>query len=154
MSDIECTEGELESICFSIPGQPFGKQRPRVVNRGGYSKAYTPQKTVSYENLVKICFDEKARGHRFKDNDMLEVKIVAYYEIPKSTSNKKRNEMLSGRILPGKKPDWDNIGKIVCDSLNGIAYHDDAAIVKASVLKFYSEKPRVDVKIRRIHMEQ
>ncbi len=79
---------------------------------------------------------------------MLDVRIIAYYEIPKSTSKKKRREMLEHRIRPTKKPDWDNIGKIVCDSLNLVAYHDDSAVVDAQVRKFYSETPRVDVMIK------
>ena len=44
---------DMKQIRFSIPGKPFGKQRPRVVHRGSYSKAYTPEETVNYENLVK-----------------------------------------------------------------------------------------------------
>lgn len=81
---------------------------------------------------------------------MLHVNIKAYYEVPKSTSKKKREEMLSNIIRPTKKPDFDNIGKIICDSLNFIAYHDDSAIVEAEVSKFYSETPRVDVIIKAI----
>lgn len=138
----------MRQIKFSIPGQPFGKQRPRVVNRGSFSKAYTPKETVSYENLVKLMYQQAAKDRMFKDGDMLDVRIIAYYEIPKSTSKKKRKEMLEHKIRPTKKPDWDNIGKIVCDSLNKIAYHDDSAIVDAQVRKFYSEQPRVDVTIR------
>jgi len=81
-----------------------------------------------------------AKGKRFPDDAMLDVKIDAYYEVPKSASKKKRQEMLSNIIRPTKKPDFDNIGKIICDSLNLIAYHDDSAIVEARVGKFYIEK--------------
>ena len=56
--------------------------------------------------------------------------------------------MLDGLIRPTKKPDWDNIGKVVCDALNGIAYRDDAQIVDSMVRKFYGEVPRVVVIIR------
>lgn len=138
----------MKQIKFSIPGQPFGKQRPRVVSRGTFSKAYTPKETVSYENLVKLMYSQAAKGKMFPDGTMLDVRIIAYYDIPKSTSKKKRKEMLEHKIRPAKKPDWDNIGKIVCDSLNLVAYHDDSAVVDAQVRKFYSENPRVDVTIR------
>ena len=84
----------------------------------------------------------------FPDNAMLDVRIIAYYDIPKSTSKRKRKEMLEHKIRPAKKPDWDNVGKIICDSLNLVAYHDDSAVVDAQVRKFYSENPRVDVTIR------
>ena len=53
-----------------------------------------------------------------------------------------------------KKPDWDNIGKIVCDSLNLVSYHDDSAVVDAQVRKFYSETPRVDVMIKVVGPDQ
>ena len=149
-------EGQAEEIMrqikFSIPGNPFGKQRPRVVHRGSFSKAYTPEKTVNYENLVKVMYQQAAKGRMFSDDAMLDVRIIAYYDIPKSTSKKKRRLMLEHKIRPTKKPDFDNIGKIVCDSLNLIAYHDDSAIVDAQVRKFYSENPRVDVTIRRIDL--
>lgn len=138
----------MKQIKFSIPGQPFGKQRPRVVSRGTFSKAYTPKETVSYENLVKLMYSQAAKGKMFPDGTMLDVRIIAYYDIPKSTSKKKRKEMLEHKIRPAKKPDWDNIGKIVCDSLNLVAYHDDSAVVDAQVRKFYSENPRVDVTIK------
>lgn len=138
----------MKQIKFSIPGQPFGKQRPRVVSRGTFSKAYTPKETVSYENLVKLMYSQAAKGKMFPDGAMLDVRIIAYYDIPKSTSKKKRKEMLEHKIRPAKKPDWDNIGKIVCDSLNLVAYHDDSAVVDAQVRKFYSENPRVDVTIK------
>lgn len=147
-------DGHLEEISFQIPGQPFGKQRPRVVSRGNFSKAYTPKETVQYENLVKLYFQQAAGGRVFSDDSMLDVRIIAYYDIPKSTSKKKRLEMLAHKIRPTKKPDWDNIGKIVCDSLNLVAYHDDSAVVDSQVRKFYSENPRVSVVIRKIRVEE
>ena len=58
--------------------------------------------------------------------------------------------MLEHKIRPTKKPDWDNIGKIICDSLNQIAYRDDAQIVDSQVRKFYSENPRVEVIIKEV----
>lgn len=146
----EQAEEIMKQIKFSIPGQPFGKQRPRVVHNGNFSKAYTPKETVNYENLVKLMYKQEAKGWIFPDGSMLDVRIIAYYDIPKSTSKKKRRLMLEHKIRPTKKPDFDNIGKIICDSLNLVAYHDDSAVVDAQVRKFYSENPRVDVTIRRI----
>lgn len=140
----------MEDMKFTIPGTPFGKQRPRVVHNGNFSKAYTPKETVSYENLVKTSYSDIARGRKFQDDAMLDVRIIAYYPVPKSVSKKKRKEMLEHKIRPTKKPDWDNIGKIICDSLNQIAYRDDAQIVDSQVRKFYSENPRVEVIIKEV----
>lgn len=140
----------MKQIKFSVPGQPFGKQRPKFSRAGKHVKTYTPEETENYENLVKLMYQQSAKGKKFKDYDMLDVRIIAYYGIPKSTSKKRRRLMLEHKIRPTKKPDWDNIGKIICDSLNLIAYHDDSNVVDAQVRKFYSENPRVDVIIRRI----
>lgn len=146
---IELTErNEIKKISFSISGTPFGKQRPKFSRVGQYVKTYTPDETVSYENLIKFIYQQEAEGKMFPDGAMLDVRIQAFYDIPKSTSKKKRNLMLENKIRPTKKPDWDNIGKIVCDSLNRIAYHDDSAVVDAQVRKFYSENPRVSITIQ------
>jgi len=140
----------VELIHFVVPGKPFGKQRPRVACRGKFSKAYTPEKTKTYENLVKLFYAQESKGEMFPEDAELEIKIVAYYEIPKSVSKVKREKMLSGRIRPTKRPDLDNVAKAIYDSLNKVAYHDDAAIVEARISKYYSDSPRVEVTIKRI----
>jgi len=50
-------------------------------------------------------------------------------------------------LLPIKIPDTDNIIKIVADALNGVAYRDDAQIVRVEASKFYGEKPRLFIRI-------
>ena len=42
---------------------------------------------------------------------------------------------------PAKRPDFDNIGKIIADALNGVAYRDDAQIVEAKLVKIYVDGP-------------
>lgn len=80
---------------------------------------------------------------------MLDVRIFAFMKF-RTASKKKKAAMLAQDIRPTKKPDFDNIGKIICDSLNLVAYHDDSAVVDAQVRKFYSEQPRVEVVIKQI----
>lgn len=133
---------------FCIYGEPQGKGRHRTA--GGHE--YTPENTVLYENLVKTEYRSQS-GKRFPDDAMLDVRIFAYYSIPKSVSKKKRKAMLEKKVRPTKKPDFDNIGKVICDSLNGIAYRDDAQIVDSMVRKFYSDTPRVVVSISNIETE-
>ena len=58
--------------------------------------------------------------------------------------------MLDGDILPRKKPDYDNIAKIITDALNGIAYKDDSQVVWANIRKLYAENPRVYVMMQSI----
>lgn len=134
------------SILITIPGEPKGKSRPRFSRRGNYVSTYTPADTVRYENFVKACFFSTCPGVP-PATDEIDAEIIAYFGVPKSTSKKKRALMLNGFINPTKKPDTDNIAKIILDSLNGIAYHDDSQIVKLTVEKRYSNNPRVELKL-------
>lgn len=135
-------------VKFEIPGPPTGKGRPRFKKLGNYTKTYTPEDTATYENLVRLMYRTQCKGFRFEDGSPLDMRIYAYLPIPKSTSKKKRAKMLSGEIRPIKKPDWDNSGKIIADSLNEIAYKDDSQIVDGMVRKFYGEIPKVIVVIK------
>ena len=143
-------------VKFTVYGEPKAKGRPRVSVRKSadgektFARAYTPKNTVMYENQVKAEYGVQCDNFRFPDEAMLDVRIFAFYGIPKSVSKKKRQEMIEGKIRPVKKPDFDNIAKVICDSLNGIAYRDDAMIVDGMFRKYYSEQPRVEVKIMQI----
>ena len=44
-----------------------------------------------------------------------------------------------------KKPDADNIAKIICDALNNVAYHDDTQVIELIVVKKYAREPKVKV---------
>ena len=133
-------------VKFTIPGEPVGKQRPRV--NTFTHKAYTPQKTASYESWVRMCYLQDYRDTKFPDDSQLYILINAFFDIPKSVSKTKKQDMIMGHIRPTKKPDFDNIGKSICDALNTIAYKDDSAIVSAYIMKLYTEvNPRVVVTI-------
>ena len=133
------------TVKFTVLGEPRGKQRPRVTRKGN---TYTPAETVQYENLVRIEYRRQCGDYRFPDDAALDMRIMAYYAIPKSASKKKRQEMLEHRIRPLKKVDCDNAVKIVADSLNMIAYRDDVQIVDCQIRKFYSSEPRIVVTIQ------
>ena len=79
---------------------------------------------MSYENLVKLEWQTAYGTESFPKEAMLDMRIKAYYRIPKSASKKKRAAMLAGEIRPTKKPDMDNVVKIIADSLNNLAYYE------------------------------
>lgn len=132
---------------FTIPGEPQGKARARTVRNKhtGAIVSYTPEKTVFYEKMIAFAYKQKTTQN-FESVPVV-VAIYAYYGIPKSWSNKKKTGAIKGLILPTKKPDVDNIAKVVCDALNGVAYKDDSQIVRLFVHKRYSHVPRVEVEI-------
>jgi Holliday junction resolvase RusA-like endonuclease len=136
------------SIAFTLPGSPTGKGRPRFALRGGVARAYTPEKTASYESLVKLA---AARAMQSKEplSRPARVTIVATFAPPASWSEKKRRAAIEATngIHPAKKPDADNIAKIICDAMNGIVYRDDAQITTLRVEKRYGISNGVAVQI-------
>ena len=135
------------TVRFTVPGEPKGKGRPRFAKRGNYVKTYTPDETAVYENLVTMCYKSSAHGAFFDSGVPICVVVDAFFSIPASVSKKKRQEMLWNNIRPTKKPDCDNIGKVVYDALNKIAFYDDSQIVIGLVRKFFSDTPRLEVEI-------
>jgi len=133
-------------ISLVIPGKPLGKQRPRVLKNG---ITYTPKETINYETFIKELYVTEYRLAKPMDGP-LKMRIVAYFPIPQSASNVKKADMEHGFIRPAKKPDVDNIVKIISDALNGIAYFDDKQIVSCMVEKYYSSVPRVQVEIEEV----
>lgn len=131
-------------IKLIIPGEPKGKGRPKFSRQGKFVKTYTPETTVNYENWVKLCFQEAKLK---KLTGELKAEIKCFFGIPQSFSKKKKDDAYHARIRPTKKPDIDNIAKIVLDSLNGLAYDDDKNIVSCTIDKWYDDNARVEIYI-------
>lgn len=136
-----------KEVKFVVPGEPQGKARPRFNTHTGH--AITPAKTANYETLAQWEYTRQC-GYKFPDDAMLDMRIIAYYAVPKSDSKKLRARKLAGEVRPTKKPDMDNVIKIIADALNTVAYRDDTQIVDCQCRKFYSEEPRVEVIIRTV----
>ena len=134
-------------VTFKVDANPVGKQRARYVKRGNFVQAYTPEKTRTYETLIKDAAIE-AMGA----SEPLETPVTLYLyirvPIPKSHSKKKVEACLNGLDQPIKKPDASNILKSVEDGMNGIVYKDDSQIINLHVTKVYSTLAGVDVCVK------
>lgn len=137
--------GERRSmnIMFEVPGKPQGKARARTTRYG----TYTPEKTVLYENLIKVCYRQVTD---YYTEEPLHMTIEAVFEPVKSTSKVRRKKMLEGEIKPSKKPDIDNIAKVVLDALNGVAYKDDTQVISLAVTKRYGPFNKLNVILRSV----
>jgi len=129
---------------FEVPGTIKGKGRPRVNSYTGV--VYTPTTTKDYECLVEQYF--LLKYPRFKQLEgRLSVNITATFSIPKCTKKQDKEKMLENSLSPTKKPDIDNIVKIILDSMNKFAFKDDTQITKLSVEKKYGEEEKILVSI-------
>ncbi|HBG0910380.1 TPA: RusA family crossover junction endodeoxyribonuclease [Clostridioides difficile] len=127
-------------VNFTIDGEPIGKERPRM--NCITKRTYTPNKTRDYEDLIKWLYQSKIK-HYF--TGYIKMTLRCYYSIAKSNSKKVKEQKRNNVLRPSKKPDIDNVVKIVADALNEIAYKDDTQIVEVVASKYYSDKPRVEV---------
>ena len=134
----------MKQVIFTVKGEPRGKGRPRFTKTG---RVYTPSETAQYEHLLALSYRNSAKGYKF--TSPVRVTIKAYQKPPKK-SKKVVEDMLNGRILPTKKPDLDNIAKIVLDGLNKIAWDDDTQVIEMMVVKRYAEDPLVAVIVEEI----
>ena len=139
----------MRSVTFQVPGKPQGKARARTFYNPAAGKhvSHTPDNTVLYENLIKDQFLNYADGFYMERGTPVTLRIVARFLPPKSAAKKKQQQMLEGEILPLKKPDMDNIVKVVADALNGVAYHDDTQIVFTVAKKAYSSMEGLDITV-------
>lgn len=134
------------SIEFTIPGAPVAKGRPRFARRGNFITAYSPEKTVNYENLVKVMASQAMRA-KPPISEAVDVSVTIFVVPPASWSKKKVTQALVHEIWPTKKPDIDNHVKILFDGMNGIVFIDDAQVVRLQATKMYSHTAHAHVSI-------
>lgn len=135
------------SVSFTVPGTPVGKGRPKFARRGNFVSTYTPEKTASYENLVKVKAEEAMQGLPVIEG-AVSVEIALFVTPPASWSQKKQREALAGSIFPVSKPDVDNCLKGIMDACNEIVFKDDKQAVDVRVIKRYADIARAVVEVR------
>ena len=130
-------------VYFIVPGPAKAKERPRV-GKGG--RIYTPNGTHKYEKLVRECYG----GNKSFEDKFIKIKIIFWFEIPKSYSKQKRQDCAEGFIRPSRA-DIDNYIKSVLDGLNKVAYTDDRYIYKIEAEKRYTEyEARTEITIEEL----
>lgn len=147
---------------FTILGNPFGKVNMQPMKIGKNVRLFNPRSNAEYMSRIIWAVDQEIKNQilfeKIQKPKPIAITIVAFFEVPKACYrfSKKLNQkvltkegtkMLAGEILPTKKPDLDNISKIVCDAVTqqGEVWDDDSQIVCSLLLKKYSNKPRVEV---------
>jgi Holliday junction resolvase RusA-like endonuclease len=136
-----------EPVTITLAGPPQGKGRVRAFLRGGHIGHYTPEKTRSYEGMLRTAAMD-AIGGRAPFDCPVELELRAIFPVPASWSKRKQQQAITGEIKPGKKPDLDNVAKAVTDACNGVLFRDDALIVRSVSEKRYGPAPLVVVTVR------
>ncbi len=136
------------SVSFTVPGVAVPKGRPKFARRCQHMTTYTPEKTASFENLVKSRSDDAMKGKGLiMTNAPVQAVINIYLPIPKSWPKKFKEMALNGQVGVTKKPDMDNVVKALFDAMNGIVFKDDSQVVFAMVRKTYATTPYTEITI-------
>jgi Holliday junction resolvase RusA-like endonuclease len=136
-----------ERVQIVLLGQPRGKERPRGTKDGHF---YTPEKTRSYEAALKYAA-QQVMGDRIPMAGPLRVDMRIIVPIAASWAQKRQAAARFGFEMPTKKPDIDNVQKML-DALNLIVWVDDAQIVDTHVVKRYGDKPGLWVDVYKIEL--
>jgi Holliday junction resolvase RusA-like endonuclease len=140
-----------DKLSFSIAGEPKGKQRAIAGKSFGSGKIVmrTPPETIAREKEILHLFKSRFPNHRPWSGPIL-FRITAIFGIPAYFTAQQRALAMEGKVYATKKPDKDNIEKLVLDALNGIAWVDDAQL-SGGTIKRYGEPARIAVTFERLH---
>lgn len=125
-------------IFLFLPVKPKSKGRPRFIRNS--NSAYTPKSTRDAENTIKLLVKSYMNSNCIpitKKPVTLDITFVY----------KNTNTKTESYPFRSKRPDLDNLIKLVADSCNGIVYEDDAQIVQLSARKVYGEEEGINLEV-------
>lgn len=132
----------MSSINIHVPGAPQGKGRARAFAKpGGRIGHYTPEKTRTYEGMIRTLAMEAMTGKQIIEGPV-EMTLWIVMPIPRSWPQWKKDAASGGLIAPTTKPDSDNVAKAVKDALNGVVWVDDCQVVSLAIRKMYHSSGR------------
>ncbi len=126
------TKADSNTFRFIIPIDPIPWKRPGQSRFGRYDL----QKAV--KNQYRAIFTRSMDNHPPLQGN---VRLFIYFFMPtpKSLPKKDRDNWHS------KKPDLDNLTKLVMDSMNGVCFRDDSQVCLLIAMKGYSDNPRTEI---------
>jgi len=129
-----------EELVFELPIVPKASPRPRYSSKtqGFYVKGAKKTKKM----ISKYIEANGIIATR------VEFDLIIYQPTPSSMNVTEAYLAEKGLILPISKPDFDNVAKTYSDALQDILLVNDNIINPGRVMKYYSIKPRVVIKLR------
>lgn len=135
-------------VTLTIPGEPRGWGRPTPVaavtdDGRPYIRMVTQDETRAAKNALKRLFRAKYPKHRPWTGPVM-LRFTAVFETPQSFSKALKEAAARGLLYCVKKPDTDNIAKLIKDAMSGLVYADDQQVMGGGV-KRYGSPARVEV---------
>jgi len=105
--------------------------------RGKHPSIYTPKETKQAERLFK----EEAK--KYAPTKPLEGPLVVYLDFYKL----KPKSYAKNVVYWTKKPDIDNMAKLVLDAMNKIFFIDDSQVVELNITKQYGDIEKIVINV-------
>lgn len=134
----------METLTFSVPGDPVPQPRARVSTKGGFARAYTPSSHPIHAYRQAIATAAREAGATPTDAAPITLIVDLVFSRPKSHYRKSGLKPDAPRL---PRPDCSNVLKGVEDALNGVAWIDDTQVGRVVVEKSYGDEPRTVVRI-------
>lgn len=144
----------IRVVLYQIP-QGAKRPRYRFINRGNLTSAakidnsfihvYSPDAASNHEYMKRLVTDQDFIQLEHLICTPCDVHYRAYFPTPKSYNKLETFMAEIGLNRPLTKPDFDNIEKLYADMYNSNVWIDDALTVSATINKFYSILPRVEI---------
>ena len=138
-------------IHIVVLGEVQSQLRPIIRTVGIGSKkavAIDPPKCRAYKKKVSETASNFYKGELL--DEPLRVEVEVYMGVTKSWTKKKKEDALSGALMPTYKKDLDNLTKGIWDGLTGVVWKDDGCIVDYKIIKRYDAVPRAEVRVYKI----
>ena len=154
-------------IQFEVPGPPLAQKRHRTFRRGQGVGSYDPSASdkadflaLARDNaperpiegavllglLFRMPLPKGAPKYIRKVVEATDKYAMSEYTI--SVLMDCLNEGPLSKVLHTKRPDVDNLVKLVKDALNGIYWKDDSQVQITAAIKVNSLRPRTEVLVR------
>lgn len=135
----------MQTITFTVTGDPVPQPRARITTRGKFAHAYTPTRHPIHTYRSDIAHAARvAMGSAEPTSEPVSVVIDAVFERPKSHLCKSGVKKTAPKL---PRPDCDNIAKGVLDALAVIVWLDDKQVQRLVVEKSYGTEARTTVRV-------
>lgn len=153
-ASIDADMGRLPAaLSFRVAGEVKGEPRPRATRQGGFTRVYSDRKVDPWRERVREAVLATGRlqdgGPPLFPHPMpLHVSIAVSMARPQShfrQSGGETSDVLKGSApaWPTKKPDLDNVAKLLMDGMQqsrlGVpVYQDDSQVVSLTIRKHWA----------------
>ncbi len=139
-------------ICFTVPAVPVSQPRPRAYIAGQRARMGTVSDKHPVNGFKAAVMHQASLAY---DGPPLAVPLAMtlVFVMPRPTTKVWKTKPMPREPYAAKKNDWDNLGKSVCDALNGTMYDDDGRLVDVRVQRWIAagdEQPHVEVTIEEV----